>query len=119
MGVKVAKRISAGVVVAGLAVVILLNLGGVTGKSAVAACNADATTVQAAVAAFQTINPNVPVTPTALTSTASGGPFLNSWPSNRAHYVISLNSAGVVMVSASSKATAVPFGTRHACRSLS
>jgi hypothetical protein len=119
MGVKVAKRISAVVVVAGLAVVILLSLGGVTSKSAVAACNSDAKTVQTAIAAFQTVNPTLPVTPKSLMSTANGGPFLNSWPSNGAHYDISLTPAGVVMVAAPSKATAAPYDTPNPCRSAS
>jgi len=119
MGVKVAKRISAFVVVAGLAVVTMFSLGGVTGKSAIAACNADAEAVQTAIAAFQTLNPNLPVTPKSLMSTANGGPFLNSWPSNGAHYAISLSTTGVVMVSAPSNATAAPYDKPNPCRSAS
>jgi hypothetical protein len=119
VSVKVATRIAAGVVVAGLAVVILLSLGGVTSKSAVAACNSDAKTVQTAIAAFQTVNPSLPVTRTSLMSTANGGPFLKSWPSNGAHYAISLTSAGVVLVSAPSKATPAPYDIPNPCRSAS
>jgi hypothetical protein len=118
MGVKVAKRFSAVLVAAGLAVVIMLSLGGVTAKSAVAACNSDVKTVQTAIAAFQTVNPNVPVTRASLTSTSNGGPFLNSWPSNRPHYVISLTPAGAVMVSVPSKAAA-PSDAQDPCRSVS
>lgn len=119
MGIKAAKRFSAVVVAAALAVIIMLNLGGVTAKSAVAACNSDARTVQAAIAAFQTVNPDVPVTRAALTSSANGGPFLNSWPDNSAHYVISLNSTDTVMVAAPHTPHAVPYGTPNPCRSVS
>lgn len=117
MKVKAAKSISALVIVAVLAVVMLLSLSGVNRKSAVAACNAEASTVEAAVAAFQTLNPNLPVTPKSLMSATHGGPFLKSWPDNRAHYVISLRAAGVVVVSTPSKPAAAPYGTAHPCSS--
>ena len=119
MSIKAAKWVSAVLVVIGLVVVILLSLGGVTSKSAVAACNSDAKTVQTAIAAFQTVNPTLPVTPKSLMSTANGGPFLKSWPSNGAHYAISLTSAGEVMVSAPSKATPAPYDIPNPCRSAS
>jgi hypothetical protein len=119
MSVKAAKRISAVLVVIGLVVVITLSLGGVTSKSAEAACNSDAKTVQTAIAAFQTVNPSLPVTRKSLMSTANGGPFLKSWPSNGTHYAISLTSAGGVMVSAPSKAAPAPYDIPNPCRSAS
>jgi prepilin-type N-terminal cleavage/methylation domain-containing protein len=85
-----------------LAAVVVFALGGVTGQSAVSACQADAKTVSTAVAAFQADNPGVTPTSANLTSTATtwSGPFLQSWPSNSSYYTITLDgtSAGNVMV---------------------
>ena len=74
-----------------LAAVVVFALGGVTGKSVIAACQADAKTVGVGVAALQAENPNV--VPTAgnasvsgswqadLTgNTLAGAPFLQSYP---------------------------------------
>ena len=82
-----------------LAGVVVFALGGVTGQSAVAACKADGTTVETAIAAFQTDNPGVQLLTTGdLTSAATeatdgitGGPFLQSWPSNDSHYTFSID----------------------------
>ena len=79
-----------------LAAVVVFALGGVTGQSAVSACNADAKTVETAVAAYQANgNPisllttaNGPgilddaATEAAATPVVTGGPYLQSWPSN-------------------------------------
>jgi len=83
-----------------LAAVVVFALGGVTGQSAVSACQADAKTVSTAVAAFQADNPGVTPTSALLTGTADSGPFLQSWPSNSTYYTITLDgtSAGNVMV---------------------
>ena len=88
-----------------LAAVVVFALGSVTSKSAVSACNADVKTVQTAIAAYNANNGTPLATgsagQTALTSTANGGPYLQSWPSNSgANYTISLdpNTAGVVDV---------------------
>ena len=69
-----------------LAAVVVFALGGVTGKSVVAACQADAKTVGVGVAALQAENPNVvPATPTIWQSdltgnVLAGAPFLQSFP---------------------------------------
>src|SRR6202046_3314100 len=76
-----------------LAAVVVFALGGVTGQSAVSACQADAKTVATAVAAFQADNPGVTPTQALLTGTADSGPFLQSWPSNSTYYAISLDSS--------------------------
>src|ERR1700722_11987829 len=52
-----------------LAAVVVFALGGVTGQSAVSACNADAKTVETAIAAYQADGNNI----TALTGTAGPG----------------------------------------------
>jgi prepilin-type N-terminal cleavage/methylation domain-containing protein len=75
-----------------LAAVVVFALGSVTGKSAVAACQSDAKTVETAVAAFQANNPTLTPTAANLTSSATaGGPYLRSWPTNPTHYFIGLN----------------------------
>jgi general secretion pathway protein G len=88
-----------------LAAVVVFALGGVTGQSAVSACNADAKTVETAVAAYQadgnsatlltTANgPNLLDQTTAETTAGiQGGPFLQSWPSNASHYAISFDAS--------------------------
>src|ERR1700732_3135080 len=102
-----------------LAAVVVFALGGVTGQSAQAACNSDAKTVETAVAAFQANNPGVNPDGTSLTSTALGGPYLRTFPSNGTHYTISIGAVapnvGAVMVSAPSSATAVPYDSANPC----
>ena len=83
-----------------LAAVVVFALGGVTGQSAVSACQADAKTVSTAVSAFQADNPGVTPTQTNLTTTVTTykGPFLQSWPSNSSYYTITLDGSGNVQV---------------------
>jgi general secretion pathway protein G len=69
-----------------LAAVVIFALGGITGKSAVAACQADGATVSTAIAALEAQYPGTTLTSTGLTSTANGGPYLQSWPNNSSHY---------------------------------
>ena len=72
-----------------LAAVVIFALGGITGKSAVAACQADGATVTTAIAALEAQYPGTAWTSGAastLTTTANGGPYIQSWPNNTAHY---------------------------------
>jgi prepilin-type N-terminal cleavage/methylation domain-containing protein len=73
-----------------LAAVVIFALGGITGKSAVAACQADGATVSTALSAFNAQNPGLEVAGTAmqtlLTGTTDGGPYIQSWPNNLPHY---------------------------------
>lgn len=77
-----------------LAAIVVFALGGVTGKSVVAACQSDAKTVGVGVAAFEAENPTLTAIATSTdwesilpsnTSvvagyTINGEPFLQSWP---------------------------------------
>jgi general secretion pathway protein G len=72
-----------------LAAIVVFALGGVTGKSVIAACNSDSKTVDIAAQAFTTENPTLtpasaPVWQTDLllrsSATIQGVPFLQSWP---------------------------------------
>lgn len=100
-----------------LAGVVIFALGGVTGKSAIAACQADGATVSTAISAFNAQNPSTPVTQALLTGSTDGGPYLQSWPSNLPHYAYfisgSTNSAGTVVTSFNVSGTAAtePAGT--------
>ena len=78
-----------------LAAVVVFALGGVTGQSAIAACNADAKTVAVAIAAEQTQTPLV--VPTAPVAGGAGSDlvpaYLQSWPSNSGtNYTIGIDT---------------------------
>jgi general secretion pathway protein G len=88
-----------------LAAVVIFALGGITGKSAVAACQADGATISTAVSAFNAQNSGVTVTQNALLNNATysygqsyGGAYLQSWPNNLPHYmfqIVPVTTAGV------------------------
>jgi prepilin-type N-terminal cleavage/methylation domain-containing protein len=85
-----------------LAAVVIFALGGITGKSAVAACQADAATVSTAMAAYNAQNPGTPLSlanyNAQLTTNASvGGPYIQSWPSNGTHYAFSIIGAALII----------------------
>ncbi len=65
-----------------LAAVVIFALGGVTGKSQLAACQADGATVSTAVSAFHAENASATPTSALLTGTTEGGPYIQSWPNN-------------------------------------
>lgn len=98
-----------------LAAVVIYALGGIGSKSAVASCEADGSTVSAALADFNNINPhlismiqgtnqvsdvdfNSPPSSysdatsadAVLTNKSLGGPFIQSWPNNYPHYAFQL-----------------------------
>ena len=74
-----------------LAAVVIFALGGITGKSQLAACQADGATVSTALAAFHAQNPNVTATTKLLIATTTtkdtGGPYIQSWP-NATSYIV-------------------------------
>ena len=95
-----------------LAAIVIFSLGGITSKSAAAACNADANTVETAVQAYDAeTGGTVPVTPQLLTSATA--PYLQTFPTS-SYYAISLDS-GNVMIAAPIGATPVSYGTPNAC----
>lgn len=79
-----------------LAAVVIFALGGVTGKSQLAACQADGATVKTAMSAFSALNPGDTPSESNLTGNTEGGPFIQSWPS-AASYSYSLTN-GVLSV---------------------
>jgi len=84
-----------------LAAVVIFALGGITGQSATAACQADGATVSTAVQAFVTQNPSVTPTESGLLNgTAADGntAYIESWPSNDPHYEFALTTNGQLAV---------------------
>jgi len=79
-----------------LAAVVIFALGGITGKSAQASCAADGATVSTAMNAFLT--ENAALAPTGgsasnmITGSASGVPFIQSWPNNMPHYAFQMGT---------------------------
>jgi len=91
-----------------LAAVVIFALGGITGKSAVAACQADGATVSTALAAFNAQNAGTTATEALLLSgtTANGNsPYIQSWPANDPHYAFSLSSDGKLIIKVPGPAT--------------
>ncbi len=82
-----------------LAAIVVFALGGVTGKSAAAACQSDAKTVGTGVAALQAENPTLAtsgltsatwesdMTATAPVTGLTGNPFIQTWPSSSSYSV--------------------------------
>ena len=87
-----------------LAAVVVFALGGVTGTSVISACNADAKTVQVAVAAYDAQVGAFPAACADVTACGATGEkmvptYLQSWPDNHgANYAISLAAGGEVDV---------------------
>ena len=76
-----------------LAAIVVFALGGVTGKSVIAACNSDSKTVDIAIATYQAQNPTVvQVTGGALTTPGTG--TLQSWPTSTAYSISISGDAG-------------------------
>jgi len=99
-----------------LAGVTVFALGGVTSQSAVAACNADAKTVDIAVAAYNAQTGGTPVATAALlappvspSTTIAGQTFyMQSWPSST-HYAITLVGGVVNVASLTPVVAAAPY----------
>jgi hypothetical protein len=79
---------------------LIFALGGITGKSAVAACQADGATISTAMAAFNAQNPGITVDQPKLLNTTFatyGGPYVQSWPSNLPHYAFAITAAALTV----------------------
>lgn len=89
-----------------LAAVVIFALGGITGQSAVAACQADGATVSTAIQAYTTQNGGPPPNVDALlngTNANGNNPYIQSWPSNDPHYAFGLTTGGELAVQMPSK----------------
>lgn len=92
-----------------LAAVVIFALGGITGKSQLAACQADGATVTTAIAAFHAQNPNITPTQALLTATTSptdtGGPYIQSWPNATSYTYVLVTAAPSTNASLTVQAT--------------
>jgi general secretion pathway protein G len=93
-----------------LAAVVIFALGGITGKSAVAACQADGATVQVAISAYQNLNSQANPTIANLTTPTGGTQYLQSWPNNSSHYVYSITSGTLYVLAGTAGAASVYSG---------
>ena len=101
-----------------LAAVVIFALGGITGKSAIAACQADGATVSTAMSAYVAQNNGTAPTASLLTTTPSATqPYLQSWPSNAPHYAFVI-TAGVLQVSVPSSAAAANYVGPSSCNAV-
>jgi general secretion pathway protein G len=88
-----------------LAAVVVFALGGVTGTSAIAACNTDAKTVEVGVQAYYA---QKNVYPPTIASLIPG--TLRSWPSNSTYYYIGLGTGtGTISYDLASTGAATPL----------
>jgi prepilin-type N-terminal cleavage/methylation domain-containing protein len=107
-----------------LAAVVIFALGGITGKSAKAACQADGATVSTALAAYNTQNAGTTdataTQPKMLSGTTANGnnPYLQSWPSNSPHYAYTIVS-GALNVAVPAAGTAGAYAGPSSCSSVS
>ncbi|TAN26853.1 MAG: type II secretion system protein [Actinomycetota bacterium] len=102
-----------------LAAVVVFALGGITGKSAVAACQADGNTIETALAAFSAQNPTVTPTEALLTGNTDGGPYIQSWPSNAPHYYYSLDGTGKLQIATTTGGTPIAYAGPDSCAGVS
>jgi len=99
-----------------LAAVVIFALGGISGSSQVAACNTDAKTVQLAVTAYESQNPNATGTETIAQLVTAN--YLQSAPVSTNGYAIGVAGTGqneYVTVSIPSTATAVSYAGSATC----
>jgi general secretion pathway protein G len=97
-----------------LAAVVIFALGGITGKSAVAACQADGATISTALAAFSAQNAGITPTEGLLMNNpanAQGQVYVQSWPNNIPHYGFALTSDGKLVLEVPSAATTGALAT--------
>jgi hypothetical protein len=98
--------------------IIALSLSSVITNTAIAACEADGSTLQTGMASFQAENPTATVSGTA-TGTGNlfvndttpvvtkGAPFITAWPVNSTHYVYTIVSSQLNLAILPSLAVAV------------
>src|SRR6202161_3911388 len=110
-----------------LAAVVIFALGGITGKSAIAACQADGATVSTAIAAYNAQNPATPLTTanyladltTKDADNQNNGPYIQSWPSNSPHYQFGYTTALGLTIAIPYGGTAGAYGGPSSCSTVS
>jgi prepilin-type N-terminal cleavage/methylation domain-containing protein len=98
-----------------LAAVTVFALNGVTVQSAQAACDADARTVNLAIAAYNAQTGGVPPATSALL-TSGANPYLQTFPSSSSYAITIVN--GAELVAAPPSATPVPYVGNPSCANV-
>ena len=94
-----------------LAAVVIFALGGITGKSQLAACQADGATVSTALAAFNAQNPNTTATQALLTGKTDGGPYIQSWPNATSYSYALTGTPGAYVLTVTATTPVTGFAT--------
>ncbi len=81
-----------------LAATVIFALGGVTGQSAVAACNSDAKSVEVALEAYKAQEGAYPAAQSSSDHSALVPGYLRQWPNNSGNYSITTDASGDVLV---------------------
>lgn len=92
---------------------VLINM-----TRALASCQADGATVSTAMAAFAAQNPGLTVTAADLTSSAHGGPYIESWPHAPHLYSYSVLHGELYVIGANSGSPRVRFTGPSTCREI-
>jgi hypothetical protein len=88
------------------------SIAGVVSRAQVSACEADFTSVDTAIGEYRTLNSGSPSPGTAwATSTTSGGPFMQSWPSGAPNFSISWNGSQLSVVPKKGATSHGSYGT--------
>ena len=88
------------------------NIGAVANEATVTACMANYATIESAVQDYRALNGVAPPAGTAwATSSADGGPLLQSWPTDARYYTITWNGSVVSVVPTSGKPSHGSYGT--------
>jgi type II secretory pathway pseudopilin PulG len=82
-------------------------------EAVVSACEANYQDIETALADYRSLNGSLPAAGTAwVTSTANGGPYLQSWPQSALYYSISWNGAQLSVIPVRGAASHGSDGTR-------
>ena len=108
-----------------LAAVVIFALGGVTGKSQLAACQADGATISTALSAFRAQNPSI-TQPTSTDLTAvgtygagSGSSYIQSWPNNSSYaFKLSAGKLEVAKLTNGTPGTFQAYNGPDACKTI-
>lgn len=100
-----------------LAAIVVFALGSVTQKSAVAACQSDAKTVDVGASALLAENPTFTATsavfqsdmlpPVGSATTIPGNPYVKSWPSSQSYHVYVYGSDGTASATTAASTTTI------------
>lgn len=88
------------------------SIASIASQAQLSACQADFSLLEAAIDQYQALNGGFPGSGTTwATSTANGGPFLQSWPSGAPNFSLSWNGSQLIVVPRKGPASRGTYGT--------